>query len=81
MSGQPLYAPDRKVAPHQPRAIRKNGRQLDCELRDHGGWGVEMRVYREGKFLYGRRWATGALALAEADARKAQNLREGGVLI
>jgi hypothetical protein len=31
--------------------------------------------------LYGRRWATRALALEEADERKAQYLREGGVLI
>jgi hypothetical protein len=31
--------------------------------------------------LYGRRWATRALALEEADARQAQYLREGGVLI
>jgi hypothetical protein len=31
--------------------------------------------------LYGRRWATSALALEEADERRAQYLREGGVLI
>jgi hypothetical protein len=39
-------------------AIRKDGRQLDCELRDYGAWGVEVQVYREREFLYGRRWAT-----------------------
>jgi hypothetical protein len=37
-------------------------------------------VYRDGELLYGRRWATRALALAEADERKAQYLGEGGVL-
>jgi hypothetical protein len=40
-----------------------------------------MQFYRAGAFLYGRRWASRALALEEADARKAQYLREGGVLI
>jgi hypothetical protein len=54
---------------------------LDCELRDHGEWGVEVQVYREREFLYGRRWATRALALEEANERKAQYLREGGVLL
>jgi hypothetical protein len=33
------------------------------------------------EFLYGRRWATRALALEEADEQKARHLREGGVLI
>jgi hypothetical protein len=48
MSAPPFYAPNRMTAPHQPRAgehfwaIRKNGRQLDCELREHGAWGVEV---------------------------------------
>lgn len=62
-------------------AVRKDGRQLDCELRDHGAWGMEVQVYREREFLYGRRFTTCALALKEADEQKAQYLREGGVLI
>jgi hypothetical protein len=41
----------------EKRATRSDGRQLDCELRDHGAWGVEVQVYREREFLYGRRWA------------------------
>jgi hypothetical protein len=70
---QPFYAPDHKSAPRlrHPEehlwAIRKNGRQLDCELRDHGPWGVEVQIYREREFLYGRRWATRVLALEETD--------------
>jgi hypothetical protein len=84
---EPFYAPEDKPAPRQPRpgerlwTVRKEGRQLDCELRDHGAWGVEVQVYREREFLYGRRWATRALALEEADEQKARYLREGGVLI
>jgi hypothetical protein len=66
MSDQPFYTPNRTIVPRQPRvgehlwAIRKDGRQLDCELRDHGEWGVEVQVYREREFLYGRRFATRA---------------------
>jgi hypothetical protein len=40
-----------------------------------------VQVYRDRELLYGRRWATRALALEEADERKAQYLSEGGVLI
>ena len=87
MSDQPFYAPNRTTAPRQPPpgehlwSVSKNGRQLECELRDDGAWGVEVQVTRAGEFLYGLRFVTLALALAEADARKAQYLREGGVLI
>jgi hypothetical protein len=40
-----------------------------------------MQVSRDGELLYGRRWANRVLALEEAEERKAQYLREGGVLI
>jgi hypothetical protein len=87
MSDQPFYAPNRKVAPRQPRAgeplwtVEKDGRQLSCELRDDGEAGVEVQMSRDGEFLYGRRCATRAQALEEADGQKARYLREGGVLI
>jgi hypothetical protein len=84
----PFYAPNHKPAPPRPRkpgehlwAIRKDGQQLDCDLRDHGEWGVEVQIYREPEFLYGRRWPTRALALEEADQQKATYLRKGGVLL
>jgi hypothetical protein len=87
MTDQPFYAPNHKPAPRQRKpgehlwAIRKDGQQLDCELRDHGQWGVEVQIYRDLEFLYGRRWPTHALALEEADDQKAAYLRKGGVLI
>jgi hypothetical protein len=68
----PMSAPDYGPTPRQRQpgehlwAIRKDGQQVECELRDHGEWGVEVQVYREREFLYGRRWPTRALALAEA---------------
>ena len=87
MSDQPFYAPNRTTAPRQPRVgerlwtVQKNGRHLACELRDDGEAGAEVQVSRDGEFLFARRCATRALALEEADARKTQYLREGGVLI
>jgi hypothetical protein len=73
-----FYAPNRSTAPRQPRAgehlwtVQKDGRQLACELRDDGAAGVELQVSRDGELLYGRRWARCALALEEAEERKAQ---------
>jgi hypothetical protein len=87
MSDQPYLTPNRATAPGQPRpaerlwTVRKDGGQLVCELRDDGGVGAELQVYRERELLYGRRWATRALALAKANEWKAHYLREGGVLI
>jgi hypothetical protein len=87
MSNEPFYAPNRKVPPPQPRigeplwTVEKDSRRLVCELRDDGEAGVEVQVSRDGELLYGRRWATRALALAKADEQKAQYLRDGGVLI
>jgi hypothetical protein len=91
MGDQSFYAPNRTIATRQPRpgerlwAIRKDGQHLACDLRDHGPWGVEVQIYREHEFLYGRRWATRALALEEADdqkrrisARAASSSRDGG---
>ena len=88
MSDQPFYAPNRKPPPPPPPrkgeplwTIQKAGRTLACELRDDGDLGVEVQVYRDREFLYGRRWANRALALEEADEQKARYLREGGVLL
>jgi hypothetical protein len=73
---QPFFAPDHKSEPRQRQpgehlwTIRKDGQQLDCELRDHGPWGVEVQVYREREFLYGRRWATRVLALRKPTIRE-----------
>jgi hypothetical protein len=65
----------------RPWAIQKDGRPLACELRDDGELGAEVQVYRERELLYGRRFANRARALENADAWKAQYLRQGGVLI
>jgi hypothetical protein len=87
MSDRPFYAPNRQTMPRQPIAgghlwaIGKDGRQLACELRDDGAAGRGSAGLRERELLYGRRFATRALALDKADEWKAQYLRDGGVLI
>ena len=84
---QPFYAPVHKPAPPRERqpgehlwAIRKDGQQLDCELRDHGPWSIEVQVYREREFLYGS-----ALGLPRAGARGSRHSEsvspQGGMLV
>jgi hypothetical protein len=51
------------------------------ELRDRGQWGVEVQIYREHEFLYGRHWPTRALALGQADDQRTAYLSKGGVLM
>lgn len=85
---QPFTAPNRKPPPpRRPRqtehlwAIRRGDRQFDCELLDHGTHGVEMQVLRDREWFYGHRHDSRELALREAEERKGQYLREGGVVV
>ena len=57
-----FFAPNRAATPtREPRprehlwAIRRNGRQYDCELLDHGTWGIEVQVLRDLEWFYGHR--------------------------
>jgi len=85
MSNQPPFrAPKPSTAPaiaRQPSehlwTVRLQGHQYDCQLRDHGIWGIEVQVYRDLKFMSGGRWESRELAMRDADARKASFLREG----
>jgi hypothetical protein len=88
MSDNPFFTPrttNPRLASRRPAnrsgPSRRTAGSSACELRDDGAAGVELQVSRAGELLYGRRWATRALALEEADERKAQYLREGGALI
>jgi hypothetical protein len=84
---QPFCAPNRTNAPGPSRPastfgpFRRTAASSRARLRDDGAAGIEVQVYRDRELLYGRRLATRALALKEADERKAQYLSEGGVLI
>jgi hypothetical protein len=62
-------------------SVRKEGRQLDCQLRGHGEYGWEVQLLRNGDWFYGRRYPTRALAQAEANAIRDEYIREGGQVI
>jgi hypothetical protein len=54
---------------------------LACELRDDGESGTELQIYRDRESLLWPALGDPALALKEAEERKALYLRDGGVLI
>ena len=56
---QSFYAPNRPAATvptPRPRehlwAIRRNSRQYDCELLDHGTWGIQVQVLGNLEWFY-----------------------------
>ena len=57
--------------------MRKNGKQVDAELRRHPEWGWECQFLSNGELAYGRRWVTRADALAEAEAKRQELERDG----
>jgi hypothetical protein len=70
--------------PRQPKpgehiwSLRKNGRQVDCELRFHGeSYGWECQCLHDGDLVYGRRFILWAGALAEADGQRKRLMGEG----
>jgi hypothetical protein len=83
------YSPNlQPPAPRQPRpgelvwSLRNTDRrQVDCELRDHGSFGVEVQILIERDFVYGHRSPSRDVALMEADELKAAYLRDGGTVI
>ena len=72
-------------APHStgPRrehvwSLRKNGKQVDCELRFHGeSYGWECQCLRDGELEYGRRFVLREHVLAEAEGQRQRLMREG----
>ena len=57
--------------------MRKNGKQVDGELRGHGEWGCECQFLYDGDFVYGRCWTMRADALSEADEKRQELERKG----
>lgn len=72
--------------PRKPRpaehvwSMRKNGKQVDAELRGHGEYGWECQFLYDGELAYGRRWTMRADALAEAEAKRRELEGEGWVV-
>jgi hypothetical protein len=57
--------------------MRKDGKQIDAEVRGHGEWGWECQFIHDGHSPYGRVWNLRADALAEADEMRLELEREG----
>jgi hypothetical protein len=51
-------------------SISRNGRQIECELRDFGQRGVEAHFLSDREPFYSQRLATHALALQWAEAER-----------
>lgn len=60
--------PAPKPRPAEPLwSMRKDGRQIDAELRGHGEYGWELQLLRECEFYAGRRFDLRAQAIAYGD--------------
>ena len=58
--------------------MRKNGRQVDCELRSHGEpYGWETQFLLDGELRYAQRFVTYAAALGEAENQRRRLMNEG----
>ena len=63
--------PQRKPRPGESVwSMRKNGKQVDAELRGHGEFGWECQFLYKGELAYGKRWNLRAEALAEAEGKR-----------
>jgi hypothetical protein len=59
--------------------IRKSDQaQFRCELRDHGEYGLEVRVFKDGKVAGAAVFATRTFALQWADMKRAAFEKGGG---
>jgi len=58
-------------------SMRKGDKRIEAELRDHGEHGVEIQFRYQGEFVYGHRWATRELAVAEANDKQRELTHEG----
>jgi hypothetical protein len=73
----PRPEPRKPMAGEHLWSMRNGDKSIGAELRDHGGYGIEIQFRYQGEFVYGRRWATRELAVAEADDKR-RELERGG---
>jgi hypothetical protein len=57
--------------------LRKRQEYVDAELSDEGNAGARIQFFYNGELAYQRLWPTLALAVAEADSKRAE-LERGG---
>ena len=74
----PNRPPPRVSRPGEPLwSLRKDGRQITCELRSHGEYGWEAQLFRDGGFYAGRRFDLRAQAVEHAEQTQQDLEREG----
>jgi len=61
--------------------MRKNGEQIDAELRGNGEWGWECQFVYNGGPAFGRRRILREQALAEADEKRRELERTGWIAV
>jgi len=57
--------------------MRKDGRQIDAELRGHGKYGWELQLLRDGGFYAGRRSDMRAQAVAHGEEIRRELIGRG----
>ena len=53
-------------------SLSKDDKQVDCELRRHGEYGVEIQFFYRGEFSHSRWFERREFAMAEADIRRSE---------
>lgn len=77
MSDAPFYAPNRTHAVRRSRpgellwTMVRHGVTWSAELRDHGEWGTEAQVLRDGELRSGRRFPRRDSAVMWAERQRA----------
>jgi hypothetical protein len=70
--------PARQSRPAEPLwSMRKDGHQLDAQLRGHGEYGWEVQFLNDGEFYAGRRFNRHAQAVAHGDEIRRDLERKG----
>jgi hypothetical protein len=73
--------PPRQSKPGEPlSSLQRDGRQITCELRNHGEYGWEAPLFRDGEFYAGRRFHLRAEAVAHAEQTRQDLERDGWAL-
>ena len=62
--------PERPAATERLFSLTCNGREIECELRDFGEWGVEVAFLSDREPFYGLRFDTRDLAIRWAEAER-----------
>jgi len=57
--------------------VELDGQRISCELRDHGRYGVEYRLFRDNEFYRGRGFRTRETAMQAATSVRRQLENDG----